>query len=175
MPANRRIPLDVAHQVLATFGITEPTPLYERRVKPDGFALDDLHEVLASESPFVFGIDWRAALPDELAPIAAAVAELGAELDVGVPEDADEGSVACAGKREHVKYVPSDEDDFTDVIAAVQKVMPSTIEFRASTSNGYHDGWEFAALLREEWAALERLDRPLIAEMYEPLAARRRA
>jgi hypothetical protein len=174
MPAERRIPLDVAHQVLATFGITEPSPLYERRVKADGFALDDLHEVLASESPFIFGVDWRAALPDELTPIAAAIAELGAELEVDVPEDADEGSVACGGKRETVKYVPSDEDDFTDVITAVQKVVPAQIQFRESTSNGYHDGWEFAALRDEEWASLEALDRSLIEQLFQPLATRRR-
>jgi hypothetical protein len=90
MPTERHIPLDVAHQVLATFGITEPTPLYERRVKPDGFVLDDLHEVLASESRFFFGIDWRAALPYELTLIAAAVGELGGELRVDVPDDAAE-------------------------------------------------------------------------------------
>ena len=175
MPADRRISFDVAHHVLAAFGMTEPTPLYERRVKPDGFVLADLHEILASESRFIFGIDWRAALPDELAPIVAAVAELGAELEVEVPEDAEEGSVACGGKRVHVKYVPSDEGDFTDVIAAIQKVVPPAIEFRASTSNGYHDGWEFAVLLRDEWTALEALDRSLIEQLFQPLAARRRA
>jgi len=174
MPTDKRIPLDVAHQVLAIFGITEPTPLYERRAKPDGFAPDDLHEVLG-ESRFIFGIDWRAALPEELTPIAAALAELGAQLDVEVSADADDGWVECDGKREPVKYRPSDHDDFTDVIAALQKVVPASIGFRASPDNGSNDGWEFAALLREEWSALETLDRSLIAQMFQPLANRRRA
>src|SRR5213079_3423272 len=103
MPTKEFISLDVAHQVLGTFGIDEQTPLYERRIKPDGFMLDDLHEILASESRFVFIVDWRAALPEELAPIALAVSELGADVKVEVPEDADAGWVQCGGNREHVK------------------------------------------------------------------------
>jgi hypothetical protein len=54
-------------------GVTKPSALYDCRVKADGFAPDDLHEVLASESPFIFLVDWRAALPEELAPIIAAI------------------------------------------------------------------------------------------------------
>ena len=53
--------------------------------------------------------------------------------------------------------------------------MPPTIEFRASPDNGTDDGWEFAALLREEWMALESLDCSLMQQMYQPLTTRRRA
>jgi hypothetical protein len=74
-----------------------------------------------------------------------------------------------------VKYVPADGDDFADVVAAVQKVVPPSIELRASPDNGSGDGWEFAALLREEWSALESLDRALMQQMYQPLTTRRRA
>jgi hypothetical protein len=175
MPADALINLDVAHQVLATFGITEPSPLYDRRVKPSGFAHDDLHEVLASESPFIFIVDWRAALPEELALIIPAVEKLGANVRSEVAVDADDGWIECAGKREWVKYVPNDNDDFTDVIVAFQTIIPAAIEFRESIHNGGSDTWEFAALLREEWTALESLDRAFIASTYRSLAARPRA
>ena len=169
MPAERIIPLDVAHQVLATFGINESTPLYDRRVRADGFRVDDLHEILDSESRFIFIVDWRAALPEELKPIATAVKDLGADLKIDVDPDADDGWVECGGKRESVKYVPSDQDDFTDVIRALQKVLPTAIEFREGITFRGSDTWEFAALLREEWSALESLDRTLIQSLFEPM------
>src|SRR5262245_17956172 len=127
MQAQRFIPLDIAHQVLATFGITESSDLYERNIKPNGFKVDDLHEILCADSRFIFIIDWRAALPEELEPIAAAVRELGADFKIDVHPDADDGWVECDGKRERVKYVPRDQDSFIDVIRAIQKVLPSTI------------------------------------------------
>src|SRR4051794_2939293 len=108
MPAERVVSLEVAHQVFATFGIIEPSPLYERRVKDDGFKIDDLHEILRSESRFIFVVDCRAALPEELAPIAVAVKELGADLRIDVRADADDGWVESGGSRERVKYVPDD-------------------------------------------------------------------
>jgi len=84
MPDPNLLPIDAAHEILAVFGITEPTAVYERQVKPDGFDHAGLWDVIADASPFVFIIDHRAALPDELARIAPAVAELGAELTVDV-------------------------------------------------------------------------------------------
>ncbi len=75
---NNRIPLDVAHEILAIFGITEPTPAYER-------------------------------------------------------------------------------------------VVPETIEFRASPNNGDNDGWVFAALHREEWAKLATLDAQFVEHYFQPV------
>lgn len=72
MDANYCIPFDAAHKILAGFGITQPTRAYERWVKKDGFDLGDFHEVLF-ESPFVFIIDWRAWLREELETVAAQV------------------------------------------------------------------------------------------------------
>jgi hypothetical protein len=163
-----RVPLDTAHLFLGTFGIGQPTKAYERWVKPDGFDFDDFLVVLR-DSPFVFNIDWRAALPDELGPIAAALGRLGTRLTVGIQDDADAGWITCADNRARVKYAPSDRDDFTDVIRAIQKIIPATIEFRASLDNAGNDGWVFAVLLREEWAALERVDASLVAAMFECL------
>jgi hypothetical protein len=175
MPADALIPLDIANQMLATFGITEPTDLYDRRAKPGGFAADDLHEVLASESRFIFLVDWRAALPEELVPIIAALKELGVEVQSEVAEDADDGWIECSGNREWVKYVPNDNDDFAKVIVSLQRIIPAAVEFRESPHNSGSDTWEFAALLREEWIALESLDHALMETLYRPLAIGPRA
>ena len=48
------------------------------------------------------------------------------------------------------------------MIRTVQRVVPETIEFRASPDNGNNDDWVFAALLREEWAKLEALEPRLL-------------
>jgi len=163
------IPLDVAERVLAVFGIAGPTPLFERRATADGMTSDGLHEVLASDSRFVFVIDWRAELFEELELIAAALAGLGVVLRVDFPDDeACKGWVECDGNRRALKYVPRDGDDFTDVIVAVQQLMPPAVEFRAG-GDGQGDGWEFAVLRREEWSALEALDGSPVASMFRPL------
>jgi len=73
------------------------------------------------------------------------------------------------GKTRAVKYVPSEDDDFAKVIAAVQAVLPQSIEFRFLTSSRGTDGLWFAALLREEWAALQALDADAINAIFEPL------
>ena len=169
MPDPNLLPIDVAHEILAVFGVTEPTAVYERRVKPDGFDPAGLWDVIADASPFVFIVDHRAALPDELARIAPAVAELGAALTVDVAADADDGWISCDDRCAPVKYRPADRDDFTDVIRAVQRVVPDTIEFRASPDNGDNDDWVFAALLREEWAKLEALREPFVREFFDSL------
>ena len=168
MAPSSRTPLDVVHEILAIFGIDEPTPLYERRVKSDGFDHDGLWDVITDASPFVFIIDWRAALPEELTPIAKAVGGLGATLVVDVPAGADDGWISCDDRCAPVKYRASDKDDFTDVIRAVQRVVPPAIEFRAFPDNADNDGWTFAALLREEWAKLEMLDAGFVQTYFAP-------
>jgi hypothetical protein len=169
MTSAMRVSLDKAHLFLGTFGITRPTKAYERWFKPGGFELEDFIAVL-SDSPFVFTIDWRAALPEELGPIAAALDRLGTRLDVDVPPNADAGWVRCGSQEECVKYVPRDNDDFTNVIRAIQRIIPAFIEFRASPDNGACEQWVFAVLLRDEWTALERVNGELVAAIFKPFA-----
>src|SRR5687767_10879585 len=80
------IPLDVANQILATFGITEPSPLYERRVSTGGFTIENFADVLF-ESRFVFVMDEDLELDQVCADVATALAELGAPVDVETDED----------------------------------------------------------------------------------------
>lgn len=149
LPESHRIPLETAHQFLAMFGITQPTPQYERWVKEDGFDFADFPDVLG-ESPFILGVDWRAALSDELPLIADALAKLDVELTIDIDRDGDGGYVDSAGGKAGIKYRPSGDDDFTDVIAAIQSVVPANIELRGSPNNTGTDAWQFAVLPRDE-------------------------
>jgi hypothetical protein len=160
--------LEVAHQFLATFGITKPTHDYNRWVKCYGFDRGDFNIVLG-DSPFIFTIDWRADLQFELKAIVEALARLGVELRLDFTPYADSGYVVCGGRRAPVKYVPSANDDFTDVILAIQSLVPNTIEFRASPANGQNDSSEFAVLPVDEWLELESLDRELINDLFQPM------
>ena len=169
LPNLHRIPLETAHEFLATFGITKPTKEYERWVKEDGFDFEDFPTVLA-DSPYIFLIDWRANLADELPPIVEALAQLEVTLESDVDGTTSTGFVANERNKLQVKYVPTDQDDFTDVIIAIQSLVPETIEFRASPHNGQRDQWDFAVLPREQWAELEALDSELVNSLFVPLS-----
>ena len=125
------IPLAPAHHILASFGITQPTKAYERWVKEDGFDLKDFDSVLG-EIPFIFIIDWRSSLEEELKIISQKLNRLGVSLQVELDEDGDSGFVSCGSdRRAAVSYGPGD-DDFDDVFRALQSLVPGDIEFRAS-------------------------------------------
>lgn len=114
-PDRYRIPLETAHQILATFGITRPTRAYERWVKEDGFDLKDFDEVLF-ESPYIFVIDWRCYLHDELETIIRALARLDVQIRLDLDEEGESGFVVSPdGKRARVAYRPIDGPDFDHV------------------------------------------------------------
>jgi hypothetical protein len=174
-PSRYRIPLETAHTILATFGITGPTSAYERWVKEDGFDLRDFNEVLF-ESPFIFVIDWRCFLRDELETIVQVLARLDAQIRLDLNEDGESGFVASPdGKRARVAYRPVDGPDFDQVILALQAVVPEPIEFRADPGNHDCDTWSYAVLSRDEWEELERLDPRAIRYFFVPLRAGRSA
>jgi hypothetical protein len=170
LPKTYRIPIETAHRFLAAFGITRPTKDYDRWVKEDGFDLGDFPTVL-SDSPFIFIIDWRANMADELPRIVEGLAKLGVSLKIEVDEVSSTAFIGTGEEKVLVKYVPSDEDDFTDTIVAVQTIVPPTIEFRKSPYNGQMDSWNFAVLPRDEWEDLETLDGAVLRNLYLPLSA----
>src|SRR5262245_15105239 len=112
-PTTYRVPLETAHELLATFGITSPTGQYERWVKDDGFDLKDFDEVLF-ESPFVYILDWRAWLQEELETIATSLAKLGVELRTELDADGEAGHVSCDDRRVRVAYRPDSESRLDD-------------------------------------------------------------
>lgn len=172
------VPLDIAHQILATFGITSNTKTYDRWVKPDGFDATDLWQVLG-DSPFIFGIDWRGELENALEYVAKGLAKLNVELVTDFGESCERGYVCCGPQRARVAYSPVDSATNPEwVFHALQGIVPDNIEFRSSPINDGSDGWEFAVLPRDEWEDLERIAPKFIAEYFRsvipPIAAARR-
>ncbi|MCC6679543.1 MAG: hypothetical protein IT445_01450 [Phycisphaeraceae bacterium] len=125
MTSPEHIAPEIAHRILPVFGITQPTDAYNRWITADGFSLDDFRTVLA-DSRFVFLVDWHAVLAEELDQIAAALAEwrVKLEIDLRRNQDINQGQIACAGQRAFVKYAANDDDNFSDVIRAIQSIMP---------------------------------------------------
>ena len=165
------IPFDAAHQILATFGITKPTDVYDRRVKPDGFRRSDLYEVLG-DSRFFFVMDWRGWLEDFVEEVLPALSELNCPLTYE-PDD-DQGNTGTLkssdGKSEPIRYVPTEPDYFDDVILAMQRLAGKRIEFRQSPGNPERDTWIYAALAPDEWKQLESLNTDFIRRYFVPLA-----
>jgi hypothetical protein len=72
-------------------------------------------------------------------------------------------SRCCEGRS---VYIPSDHDDFTDVIHGLQSIVPSHVEFRAAPDNGESDTWVFAVLPRDAWAELEAADPQALNQLF---------
>jgi hypothetical protein len=166
---SNRISLEIAHKVLATFGITSPTPAYERWVKDDGFDIDDFLIVLR-DSSFVLIVDWRAWLQEELDTIAESLAILGVKISFELDEDGESGQVVGSnGSRADIAYRPNDDDKFDDVIRAIQSVAQGSVEFRASPYNGGNDTFVYGVLSPDEWADLESEVARILPQLFVPI------
>ncbi|QDT52937.1 hypothetical protein Pan44_09500 [Caulifigura coniformis] len=170
------IPLEAAHRILSTFGITKPTREYERWVKPDGFDHVDFHEVLYG-SDFIFVLDWRAALEDELERIVHALGKLDVVMDFEI-DDSDSrcGIAVVTVERRPATVRYSGNDDGTSwraVITALQTIMPPQIEFREDVGNGESDTDAYAVLPVDEWQDLERDAGESLKLFFRPLSSPR--
>jgi hypothetical protein len=169
-PAQYGIPLEVAHRILGTFGITKPTKAYNRWVKEDGFDLKDFAAVLF-DSPFIFILDWRGELGD-LEAVTGALEKLGVRLVLDLNDDGDSGWVSVgSGHRAPVAYSANVDDvsDWESVCLAIQSVVPATIEFRSSPDNDDGDTCVFAVLPQDEWADLERIAPEAVHHFFQKL------
>lgn len=164
---GQRIPSEIAHGILVTFGITRSSPAYERRVKEDGFDSNDFRDVLR-ESPAIVGVDWRSPLGHALEDFAAALKRLGVQIAFEDVDDTGSGYVACEARRVDVSYMRAG-DDFDEVVRRLQSILPPEIEIRASPFNVGSDGWYYAVIPREEWAKLIAHDPVTMSGFFGPL------
>jgi len=168
------IPLDVANQILATFGITEPTPLYERRVTSGGFHSEKFADVL-HESRFVFVMDNSIELDAICADIATALAELGAPVDVETDEDdGTTGALTSQHAAVVVRFNRAAGDDYAAaeaIIRGFQQCAGDTVEFRGRPGDAAGDCWIYAVLTPAEWKELEGVRDSVITHYFAPLPA----
>ena len=163
------IPLDTAHKILAAFGITKPSRKYERWVKDEGFEVDDFESVLI-ESKFLFVLDWRACLADELERIVTALTKLGVVVHAFPSDDGQSASVTIDGASSRVSYSPNDEQtSWLAVICALQSMVPANIEFRESVDNGGSDTDVYAVLPSDEWRDLDTNAAEAMQSLFQPL------
>jgi hypothetical protein len=169
------IPLDIANLILATFGITEPTPLYERRVTTGGFRVEDFAEVL-HESRFVFVIDNSIELDAICADIATALAELGTPVDVETDEeDGTMGALSSPHAAVVVRFNRAAGDDYAAadaIIRGFQQTAGDAVEFRARPGDEEGDCWIYAVLTPQEWRELEALHNGIIQQYFERIKRR---
>ncbi|MFN0195708.1 MAG: hypothetical protein ACKVT0_03125 [Planctomycetaceae bacterium] len=148
------ITLDDAHEILSALGIGPSSRGYQRWRRDDGFRRVDLEDVL-DESPCVLGVDWRDSLSDPVERIIDQLAEIGlAAIADLVGEDQNEGTITIGDQVAKIKYVTRDNDDFDDVIAAINRLMGSNACYRKFRSCEGADGWSYAVLKNEDWKAL---------------------
>ena len=168
------IPLDVANQILATFGITAPTPMYERRVTSGGFTVANFADVLF-ESRFVFVMDDELELDLICADVATALAELGAPVDVEVDEDeGTTGAIASPHAAVVVRFDRRAGDRYAaanKIIRAFQQAAGDAVEFRGRPGDAGGDCWIYAVLTPQEWRELDALAGGVIRLYFVPLAA----
>jgi hypothetical protein len=148
------VPLDDGHEILAAFGIGPDNPEYQRWRRDDGFRLIDFEGVLGT-SPSVLSVDWREWLQDAMDTISTQLKsfEIVPESDLG--EDGEAGIVEIDGTSERIKYVPGQEGDFGDVIAAVNRLVAAKAQYRKLRSCEGSDGWLYGLLTNDKWKELE--------------------
>jgi hypothetical protein len=168
------IPLDVANQILATFGINEPTPLYERRVTTGGFTFANFADVLF-ESRFVFVMDDELELDLICADVATALAELGAPVNVEVDEDEPTtGALLSPHAAVVLRFDRGAGDAYAAADAIVrgfQQAAGDAVEFRGRPGDEAGDCWIYAVLTPQEWRELDLLGGGVIRLYFAPLAA----
>lgn len=148
------IPLDDALKVLAAFGIGSDNPEFQRWRRDDGFRWVDFEDVL-NESRFVLNVDWREWLQDAVDTIRDQLGALGFVVTADLGEEGEQGTLEVDGNTASVKYVPSDEDDFDNVVASVNQLIASRARYRKFASCIGSDGWVYGILPFEKWGALE--------------------
>jgi hypothetical protein len=148
------VPLDDAHELLVAFGISPDSREVQRWRRDDGFRQVDLEDVL-NESGSVLGVDWRDCLHDAVEIIVRQLRDLGSAVTMDLDEEDDQGTIRVDGQPARIKFVATDEDDFDDVIGAVNGLIRPKAQYRKFRSSEGSDGWSYAVLKNEDWQALE--------------------
>jgi hypothetical protein len=163
------IPLETAHKILAAFGITKPSREYERWVKAEGFDPDDLRSVLI-QSDYIFVLDWRGCLADELERMVTALRLLGVEANAQPSDDGQTASVAIGDQSVQLSYSPNNQEtSWLAVVCGLQSIVPANIEFRESFNNGDSDTDVYSVLPSDEWHDLDTNATEAIRSLFRPL------
>jgi hypothetical protein len=166
-PYNDRISEATAQEILAAFGISGPSPEYERWVRDDGFRPIDLVDVL-SPSQRKITIDWRDALENVFIDLTRAFESHGLETSSDstfVDEGRRETGVFRLGSHA-IEFARTREGivDFTQKLRELEIATSGALAFRLKDTGS--DTVVLALLPREDWAALDALDSRVITYLF---------
>ena len=162
------IKIAIANEILANFGISRPSRNYERWCRGNYFLLEDFDEVLF-ESKYIRIFDWRGNLGDELEDIIRLMPDFGVTLAADISECGTTATVSCGDEQREVKYLPADQDNFNDVLRALNDVTPNEIEFRTSKLYEGSDSWLYAMNGPDEWDEVDEIAPKVINHFFHKL------
>jgi hypothetical protein len=162
------VPLDAAHEILAAFGILPTNKAYQRWRRDDGFRLTDFLDVLC-ESRFLLVVDWREWLQDAMNIILDQLSAIGALPGLELGEGGEEGYLEVDGKRAWIKYVPTDDDNFVNVIRSINLLIHPAGQYRKLRSCEGTDGWIYGLLANNDWKELESSVSELVNLVFLPV------
>ena len=170
MNPDEQIPAEVANQFWAIFSV--PLAEIDRADISSGMSFKEFDKILFS-SPFIFVIDWRAELSEELQIIAAALKRLDVTLNCEYGVDGDTAILSCEERiGVHVSYRPNDDEgSFHNVINELQRLVPEHIEFREYRPANGSDTNVFAVLPEKAWMEFRGAAAELSLELFIPLIA----
>jgi hypothetical protein len=151
---KRIIPLNDTHQVFSVFGVDPSSREVQRWQRDDGFRQVDFEGILNQSSRTLI-VDWREWLQDAVDVILQQLGELGIDAVADLDEEGVQGDFEAAEQSMRIKYVPADEDDFDQVIAAINNTVDEIAHYRKFQSCEGSDGWRYAILKNEDWETLE--------------------
>lgn len=167
-PQQTIVPLDAAHEVLAMFGIGPDSDRYQRWQRNDGFRLVDLVDVLG-ESQFLFWVDWREWLPDAVDVVLDQLSALGIAAAWDSSATGEQGVIEVDGRRATIKYAPSDDDDFDEVMRSVNSLIHSQASYRKLRCCAGTDSWAYGLLTRDSWQELEVNAKDVVDLLFLPV------
>jgi hypothetical protein len=128
------------------------------------------------DSPFLFVLDWRGAVDEDLQPVREALSKLGVVFSlVFVDSEHPAGTAECEGRQAAIHYAPNDETtSWSQVFEAIQGVVPPHIEFRESVDNGGSDTDIYAVLPDDEWRELDHQAPQVMQNLFRPLGGTHR-
>ena len=113
----------------------------------------DLEGVL-DESGLVFAMDWRGWLKENIDIIIEQLGKLDISATASLDKDGNQGKFHLDGRSAVIKFIPADEDNFDDVMVAINRLIGNKAHYKKFRSCEGSDGWVYALLKNEDWNSL---------------------
>lgn len=150
----RFFPRERVDGFLALIGFPAAHPKYDRHITSAG--LDETNwNVVLSESPSWFDMDWRTALDEALLPILARLENLGFSIAATFSPEGDRGTLRRGAQEVSAKYRPVDSDSLDSTIAGLNTLLRGEAQLRAYRRYEGTDSFAYLLLSDALWRRAE--------------------